>query len=267
MRPALAATLLLAAAAALAGVAAKKETCGCPIAGLSAICPAYTKKTVPRKLAAAGIERRSYAPSVFAFIRVNASTFGTASASTGPALDAYTGGANEAGFKFHDTAPRLLRFSPSRDLATFGRAFIASRFLDVAEVADAPAPTANAGIRACKARSGADAAFFVANWTSVSPLPGPPTGSTVLGHLARLASYLDRAGERYCARHAWLASYSPDTLVGGRKYYEVSLSAGRCREEGEEGKGAECGGEEAEAAEEVAADFEEGPAVLRLDAE
>ena len=251
-------TLLLSATA-LDVVSAKKETYGCPIAGLSAVCPSYTRRPLSRKLEAAGVELRTYKPGVFAYLHLNASTFGSAAASTTPALDAYTGGQNEAGFHFHDTAPHLLRFAPSRDFAMYGRSFVASRFLDVAEVSDAPAPTSNSDIKACKTRS---THSFIANWTSASPLPGPPAGATVMGHLKRLASHLDRAGERYCARHAWLASYSPDSMIAGRKFFEVSVDAGRCRSEDEDGV---CGEGANEVEEEVA--LEEGPAGLRLDAE
>ena len=267
--PLLAFSAALALALALATLptptTAKKETYGCPIAGLSAVCPAYTRTRLPRKLEEAGIELRRYAPGVFAYLPVNASSFGSAAASTGPALSSYVGGANEAGLHFHATAPTLLRFEPSKDFTTYGREFVASVFLDVAQAGDAPAPTSNAAIRACKTRT---THAFIANWTSASPLPGPPTGATVVGHLKRLAGHLDRAGETYCARAAWLLSYSPDSLVGGRKYFEVSLDAGRCREEGGgEGMSVCMEGGDEEDGEEEKVGFEGGLPGLRLDAE
>jgi hypothetical protein len=239
--------LLAAAFAALASLAAATatwaDTAGCPVPGIAAVCPAFKRLHVPKKLARRGIEHRSYAPGVWAYIHVNASSFGSAAASTSPALNAYTGGANEAGFHFHDTAPSALKFHPSRDFAAVGRAFVAARFLDVASTRDAPPPTQNAMIRTCKTgKAGKDNAVFVANWTSASPLPGPPTASTVLAHTKALAAHLDEAGERYCARSAWLLSYAPDTAgVTGRHLFEVTLASGRCRrsEEEEEGCGQE----------------------------
>ena len=214
-----------------------KQTYGCPITGLAAVCPSYKLKSVPKGLEKAGIEKRAYGPAVFAFLPVNASSFGSAAVSTSPALASYTGGDNEKGMRFHETAPTYLRFAPSAELRAVGRAYVASRFLDVAEAADAPPPTSNADIRVCKARP---TEVYVTNWTSASPLPGPPTAATVLAHLHRLASHLKAEDARFCARDAWLMSYSPDSMVTGRKYFEVSVDAGRCRSEAEEKKEGVC---------------------------
>jgi hypothetical protein len=241
-----------AAAAAWADVAnPNTPTAGCPIKGVSAVCPAYKSKHAPSKLAKRGVELRQYEPGVWAYLDVNASYFGSAAAATTPALNAYTGGANEAGFKFHDTAPSALRFAPTRDFASVGREFTAARFLDVASPRDAPPPTQNAMIRTCKTGD-RDAAVWVAGWTSASPLPGPPTGATVLGHVKALAARLDGAGEEHCARSAWLLSYTPDGAVG-RKYFEVTLDAGRCRSEDCAGGG----GEQVEEVEEEEVEEEE----------
>jgi hypothetical protein len=163
---------------------------------------------------------------VWCHLSVNASSFGSAAASTSPALSAYQGGANEAGFHFHDTQPSALKFHPSRDFTSVGREFVAARFLDVASVRDAPPPTQNSMIKTCK--TGKRAVVWVANWTSASPFPGPPTAATVLAHTKALAARLDDAGEKYCSRHAWLLSYTPDSETIGRKHFEVSLDA-HCR--------------------------------------
>lgn len=228
---------VLAAAASLATAAAwadvpnppspsSKPTEGCPVPGMSAVCPRYKRVHVRGRLAERGIEKREYMPGVWAYLRVNASTFGTAAASTAPALNAYAGGANEAGFHFHDTEPAALKFHPTEDFDSFGRAFTAARFLDVASTKDAPPPTQNSMIKTCKTGR---STVWVANFTSATPFPGPPTGATVLAHAKALAARLDEAGERYCSRSAWLLSYSPDSQATGRKLFEVSLDAGRCR--------------------------------------
>lgn len=217
---------------------AKPTTYGCPIAGISAVCPAFSRARAPRSLEKAGVTRRIYAPGVYASLKVNASSFGSAAASTYGPLSSYQNGANERGFQFHDTAPSLLRFNPTKDLTSCGRAFVASRFLDVREAADAPPPTSNAEvIKICKAKK---ADVWVANFTSASPFPGPPTAATALGHLRRLASELEAAGEHFCARSAWLLSYSPDSMATGRKYFEVSVDAGKCGEEEEGGEEGVC---------------------------
>jgi len=239
--PLLLAFLFLAATSpqpASAAPAKKKPTYGCPIPGISAVCPTFSRKSShhSRSLEAAGVDARAYAPAVFAYLPVNASSFGSAAISTALALNSYTGGANEKGLHFHDTAPTFLRFAPTKDFAAVGRDFVASRFLDVAEAGDAPAPTTNADtLKVCKANK---AEVYVANWTSASPFPGPPTAATVLGHLKRLAGALEDAGERFCGRTAWLMSYSPDAMATGRKYFEVSVDAGRCGSDGEDRGGA-----------------------------